>query len=246
MEQVEEDLIKIKQHLVELLGPASGFFGRINTWGQRPTKYEYIGYELSEDLMPTLRSLSQEKKKLLVMLMTYFEMHMRPLKKLISYEEEAHLYQLYSDIAWSHFSTLVMFGMLEIAIKGQRGIWLRSKGARIKDFLDENLSPEVKLDIAKRYKADKDFGSRVITDFGSVVDHMWEDIRGGFVHDAGIQYRSMEWHSMSGMGSKENPIRITSDVPMQEWLQITWQSILHSLGYKGTLELPPISQEMSR
>lgn len=234
----EEEFQKFNGNLIEMIGPECGFFGRVNTWGQRPTEYEYIGYVLSQDFLPTLKQISPEQRKLLAMIMIYFEMHMRPLKRLLEKEKE-HLYNFYSDHAWSHFATMVMFGMLEIAVKGERGIWLKSKGVRIREFLENNLPSEIQVDIAKRYKVEELFKpKKPITDFGSVVDHMWEEVRGGFVHDAGIQSRGMEWSTLKGLGSKEDPIRIHSDVPMQEWLQLTWQAILNSLGYKGTLELP--------
>lgn len=235
----EEELLKFNANLAELLGPDLGLFGRVATRGQRSTDYEYIGYVLSEDFMPTLKTLSPEKRKVLAMVMIYFEMHMRPLKRLLNLEEKEYLYKFYSDIAWSHFATLVMFGMLEIVIKEQRGVWLNSKGARIRQFLEDNLPTEKKIDVAKRYKVEDLFApKKPITDFASVVDHMWEEVRGGFVHDAGIQHRGMEWTTLKGLGSKEDPIQFNSDVPMQEWLQLTWQSILNSFGYTGLLELP--------
>lgn len=234
----EAELEKFNINLAEMIGPECGFFGRIYTWGQGSTEYKYVGYIFSEDFLPTLKQISPEQRKLLAMIMIYFEMHMRPLKRLLEREKES-LYNFYSDHAWSHFATVVMFGMLEIAVKRERGVWLKSKGARIREFLENHLPTETKEDITKRYKVEELFApKKPITDFGSVVDHMWEEVRGGFVHDAGIQSRGMEWTTLKGLGSKDDPIRINSDVPMQEWLQLTWQAILNSLGYKGRLELP--------
>jgi hypothetical protein len=48
----------------------------------------------------------------------------------------------------------------------------------------------------------------------------------------------MEWTTLRGIGSQEDPIVLGSDVPMQELLQITWQAILNSYGYTGQLILP--------
>lgn len=235
----EEGLQRLNKNLLEILGPDSGFFGRVYTWGQRPTEYEYVGYVLSEDLLPLLRQMSLQNRKTLSTIIIYFDIHMRPLKRLLNRENEEQLYILYSDMAWSHFATVVMFGMLEIAVKGGRGPQLRSKGARIRDFLEDNLSTDMKASVARRYKVDELFKTaEALTDFGSVVEHMWEEVRGGFVHDAGVQYRGMEWTTLNGLGSKEDPIRVGSDVPMQEWLQLTWQAILNSFGYKGKVELP--------
>lgn len=237
----EEEIIKFNSQLIELLSQESGLFGRVNSYGQIPENQEYTGYTLSEDFLPILRSLSEKKRKTLAMVMIYFEMHMRPLRKLLDWEAEKwQLYRFYSEIAWSHFATLVMFGMLEIAIKEQRGVHLKSKGFRIREFLEKHLPSEKKTDIAKRYKVDELFNTKPITDFGSVIDHMWFDVRGGFVHDAGVQHRGMEWSTLEGIGTRERPLRVEFDVPMQEFLQITWEAILHSFGYNGTLELAKI------
>ena len=63
------DLEKLNQSLAKMLGEESGFFGRVFTWGQRPTTYEYIGYELTEDFSPTLKAMSKEQEKNLVEVM---------------------------------------------------------------------------------------------------------------------------------------------------------------------------------
>lgn len=44
------------------------------------------------------------------------------------------------------------------------------------------------------------------------------------------------------MGTEDDPIRTKTDVPMPEWLQLTWQAILNSYGYKGKLEHPKLNR----
>ncbi len=236
---MKNDLDATKEKLIEILSQEKGYFGRVRTWGQRPTEYEYIGYELTEDFLPTLQKISDEQRKNLVMIMYYFEMHVHPLRDLLETKQKNQLDKLYSEIAWSHFMTVVMFGMLEIAVKGERGVWLGEKGKKIKKFLQDNLSDKIKEDIAERYKVDKIFDyKKEVKSFSDVIDHMWSQIRSGFIHDAGIESKGLEWNTFEGIGTKENPITIRSDVPIQEWLQITWQAILNSYGYKGLLKLP--------
>lgn len=60
------DLEKINKKLVEVLGPERGYLGRIFTWGQKPTEYEFIGYELTGDFSNTLKNMSDEQKKALL------------------------------------------------------------------------------------------------------------------------------------------------------------------------------------
>lgn len=232
-----EELEKINRRLVNVLSPESGYFGRVYTWGQRPTEYEPIGYVLSEDFVTTLTTITETDRKNLMMTISYFELHARPLKKIFVTSKDDELDVLYSEIAWSHFAILIMFGMLEFAIKKERGIWLTSKGKRMREFLEKNLSDEIKRGVARRYKAN-DMPGHAFSKFGDVVDHLWENIRGGFVHDMGVHSKGLEWHTLKGAGTKENPITIESDVPVQEWLQLTWQAILNSYGYTGKLELP--------
>ena len=137
---------------------------------------------------------------------------------------------------------VVMFGMLEIAVKSKNETKgdLQSKGIAIKNFLTDNLSEKIKTDIAHRYKIDKTFGYKSeIKKFGDVIDHLWYQIRCGFIHDASLESKGMEWTTFGkGKGTEDDPITIESDTPMQELLQITWQAILHSFGYMGSLELP--------
>jgi len=242
------DLLKINQKLKEILGPEKGYFGRVFTWGQRPSEYKYIGYELTDDFSLTLQNMSQEQIKNLIMIMNYFEIHANPLKTLLDVEQKEQLYKLYSEIAWSHFMTVVMFGMLEVVVRIQQGVkldksgYLCDKGNEIKKFLEKYLPQETKKGITKRYRIEDIFNHKKPTNFSEVIDHLWDKIRCGFVHDAGLESKGLEWHTLNGIGTKEEPITIKSDVPMQELLQITWQAILNSYGYKGLVELPKISR----
>jgi hypothetical protein len=233
---MSENVQKINQHLKEILGPQNGYFGRVSTWGQGASEYESIGFVLTEDFEPVLSSMTNDQRKNLFMIMTYFEIHIHPLKNLLNAEKSGTLYKFYSEIAWSHFAMVVMFGMLEVATKGQKGLWLKNKGKNIKKFLENNLSQEIKDDIVKRYSIEEIFERAKPKTFGEVVDHLWEQVRGGFVHDVGIESKGLEYNSFVGVGSKEEPLRIKQDVPMPEWLQLAWQAILNSYGYKGKLE----------
>lgn len=240
----KENLVKIKNKLIDVLSNNNGYFGRIDTWGQRQNKYEFIGYELDTDIMPTLESLPEEKIKCLVRIINYFEIHANPLKKMINYEDKKSLYEFYSDWAWSHFMTVVMFGMLEVAVKNSPScvVWKNQqkgyidKYKSIEAFLVKFLPENTRDDIAKRYKTENNIK---LNSFIDVTRHLWEEIRSGFIHEAGVHYKGMEWTTLGGgIGTKEDPIKIETDVPMQELLQITWQAILNSFGYKGLLKLP--------
>ncbi len=231
-----DSIQKISQHLKNILGPEKGYFGRIYTWGQTSNEYEQIGFVPTEDFDLMLSSMTNEQRKNLVMLMTYFEIHTHPLKNLLNTDEPEQFYKFYSEIAWSHFVTVVMFGMLEVAVKGQKGLWLNNKGAKIKKFLEDNLPQKTKNDIVRRYSTEQIFNHKKHGTFGEIVDHLWEDVRGGFVHDVGLESKGLEYYSLEGIGTKEEPVRVKSDVPMSEWLQLTWQAILNSFGYTGKLE----------
>jgi len=234
---------QINLKLIEILAPEQGYFGRVFTWGQKPTKYEYIGYKLSEDFLPTLKKMSENQRKNLRIIMVYFEIHAKPLKKLLDVEKEEDDYKYESEVAWSQFMTIIMFGVLEIAVKEKRGNRLNNKLVKIKIFLETYLAKEVKDSIAERYKVEDIFKyEKQIDNFSDVVDHLWYQIRSGFIHDVGIESRGLEWHRLEGFGTKENPIKLKSDVPMQELLQITWQAILNSYGYKGVLKLPRLER----
>ncbi len=238
------DLRKINDKLIELLSSEKGYFGRVISWGQVSSKYIPIGYILSEDFIPTLTTMTVEQRKLLIDVMNYFEIHARPLKALLNYEED-YSYTWCAEIAWSHFATVIMFGMLELATKGGRGTRLKGdKGEQMKQFLENNLPQNKKDDIAQRYSVEDSFKSSApIKTFSSVFDHLYEIIRCDFVHDIGLQSKGLEWNILSGAGTNKDPITFKKDVPMQEWLQITWQAILNSLGYKGVLELPSLKKQ---
>jgi len=243
---MEANLIKTNQKLVEVLGKEKGYFGRVNTYGQRPTKYEYIGYELTEDFMPILEKMSEEQRKNLVKIINYFEMHVNPLRKLLNTDGDSGLYDLYSEIAWSHFMTVVMFGMLEVAVKltscakyDKKKYLIKLKS--IKCFLETNLSQGIKDNISARYRVEKNLSTTKINNFSDVIDHLWSEIRSGFIHEAGLQSKGLEPMVFGdGDGSESNPIRVESDVPMHEFLKITWQAILNSYGYKGLLKSPTL------
>lgn len=233
---MSESIQKINQYLKDILGPEKGYFGRVDTWGQTPNKYEQIGFVPTEDFEPMLSTMTDEQRKNLVMIMTYFEIHTHPLKNLLNADDPEQLYKFYSEIAWSHFATVVMFGMLEVAVKRQRGLWLNNKGEKIKKFLKDNLPQNTKDDVVRRYSTEDIFKHPKHQTFDEVVDHLWSSVRGNFVHDVGLESKGLEYNSLVGIGSKEEPITIKSDVPMPEWLQLTWQAILNSYGYTGKLE----------
>ncbi len=232
-----KNLQKINQILIDILGPEKGYFGRVYTWGQRQTKYEYIGYELSINFFPTLCNMDKNQRKNLIKIINYFEIHALPLKTLLEAGEKEKLCSFYYETSWSHFMTVIMFGMLEIVIKGEKNR-LKDKGKNIKQFLENNLSNEIKQKIAERYLKDRYFKKEIkYNTFSDVIDHMWFQIRSGFIHDGGVESKGLEWHTFCGMGTKDDPLTIKSDVPMQELLQLTWQAILNSFGYKGLIKL---------
>lgn len=240
---MSNDLEKINRKLVEILSQEKGYFGRVFTWGQGPTEYKYIGYELTEDFLPTLQKMSDSQRENLTRIINYFDIYALPLKTLLVTSEKEQLYSFNYETAWSHFMTVIMFGMLEIAVKGKRGLFLNKKGEKIKDFLEINLPKEIKENIAERYSVEEIFKyKKKIKNFSDVVDHLWGQIRSGFIHDVGIEARGLEWHWFEGIGTKDNPMTLKSDVPMQELLQITWQAILNSYGYKGVLKLPKLKK----
>ena len=236
---MSDSISKINQYLKDILGPERGYFGRVYTWGQAANKYEQIGFVPTEDFEQMLSSITEEQRKNLIRIMAYFEIHARPLKNLLNANDPA---QLYTEIAWSHFSTVVMFGMLEVVVKGKRGLWLKGKGAKIKKFLEDNLPQETKDDVVRRYSTDDIFKHAKQQTFGEVIDHLWGNVRGGFVHNVGLESKGLEYRTLIGMGTKDDPIRTKTDVPMPEWLQLTWQAILKSYGYKGKLEHPKLNK----
>ena len=226
--------------LIEILSKEKGYFGRVNTWRQSPTEYEYVGYELDTDFSQTLQSMSENQRKNLSRIINYFEIHVNPLKKMLDGDTNKTLYGLYSEWAWSHFMTVVMFGMLEFAVKLIPCAKYDSKGylrkyVSTKSFMETYLSEDVRNDIVKRYKTET--GNK-LNSFAEVIDHLWHEIRSGFIHEAGIHSKGLEWGTLKGMGTQKDPITIETDIPIQELMQITWQAILNSYGYKGLLKLP--------
>ncbi len=239
-----DELTKINNRLIEILSQEKGYFGRINTYGLRPTNNQFNGYELTESFYPVLEKMSEKQRKNLTRTITYFEIRANPLKKLLDFEMQQTLYDFYSIISWSQFMTVIMFGMLEIVIKEKS--WARlnkkgeliDKGNQIKKFLNENLSEETKTDITKYYLVDKVFKyEKEIKSFSDVIDHLWSEIRCGFIHNGGIESRGLEWTTFKGIGTKEAPIMIGRETTIQDLLQMTWQAILNSYGYTGRLEL---------
>ncbi|MBU1179630.1 hypothetical protein KJ885_01665 [Patescibacteria group bacterium] len=233
------DLSKINQKLKEILGHGRGYFGRVFIGQQRPSEYEYIGCESTDDFLLMLKNMSEEQIKNLVKIMNYFEIHAYPLKKLLDSKQDAYSYRFYCEKAWSHFMTVIMFGMLEIAARTPQNVDkngnLKYKGKNIKKFLEKYLPQETKESITNRYYVESIFNYKKPTDFNEIVDHLWFNIRCGFIHDASIESKGIQWEILEGIGTKEEPITSKSDVPMQEWLRVTWQAILDFYGYKGTL-----------
>ncbi len=238
------NLVSVNAKLASLLGEEAGLLGKIYSWGYGTNeKYINVGVELSDDFYPILEAMDINQYSNFFKIVTYFEIHASPLSKFFIMDEDDFLDKFNSKIAWSHFMTLILFGMTEIACKrvypdeiSGKGD-LKDKGKNIKKFLNEYLDEELKLDIAKRYKVDDKFSEGIsIKKFDDVVDHLWSNIRCGFVHDATIESNSLESYSMSGLGSKDDPIKLATDVAVHEWVKIIWQAILKSHGYMGTLE----------
>ena len=238
----EKELKNINSKLIDVLSEDKGYFGRINTWEQRLTKYEFIGYKLDTDFLTILDKMSPEQKKNLVKIINYFDIHAGSLKRMLVEDKKESLYDFYSEWAWSHFMTVVMFGMLEVAVKITDCVVWNNKKKRyinkhksIKSFLETYLPQNIRNDLVKKYKTEDDI---TLNSFSEVVEHLWIEIRSGFIHDAGINYKGLEWTTFEGVGTKEDPITIGEDVPMQELMKITWLAILRSYGYQGSLELP--------
>jgi len=157
-----DDLKEIKNKLIEILSPAKGYFGRIYTHVSRPVKYEYIGYKLKKDFSPTLQRMSKKQRENLKLIMVYFELHARPLKYLLDTNQKNEIDNFCSEIAWSHFMTVIMFGMLEVAAKETNCAKLDTrdhlmKNKSIKCFLNINLPKEVKKNLTEKYSVEKIF-----------------------------------------------------------------------------------------
>lgn len=232
---------EVNKKLIEILSEEKGYFGCVYTWGgQRPTDYEFIGYELTENFLPILKNMSDEQVMNLKRIMIYFEIHAIALKELLIAKTKDKFSGLYYEIAWSHFMIVIMFGMLEITTKNKYGkIKMGEKKKKIKNFFEENLSKEIKDKISKDYKVDDIYNyNEKIENFSDVFNHLWHQIRSGFIHDASMESRGLEWYELEGIGTKDNPITFKKNVPIQDLLKITWQAILNSYGYKGTIGLP--------
>ena len=67
----EKELRNINRKLIDVLSEDKGFFGRIDTWGQRLTKYEFIGYKFDTDFLTTLNKMSPGQRKNLVKIIIY-------------------------------------------------------------------------------------------------------------------------------------------------------------------------------
>lgn len=235
-QDTEDDTDEVFQRLKETLGSEKGYFGRVYTYGQRPTKFEYIGYMLEDDFLEILKNMDKDQQTNLKDILNYFEAHSAQLKKILLNTQDDIVDEFFSEIAWSHFMMVIMFGMLEIAVKGKRGIGLNEKGKKITNFLEKNLTEEYKKNITKRYIGSDE---KTFNKFCDVIDDLWSKIRSGFIHDGlTINKIPLEWTITKGEGTKNNPITFQQVVPMQELLQMTWQSVLHSYGYKGELKLP--------
>lgn len=235
---------EVNKKLVEILSKEKGYFGCVYTWGQRPTEYEFIGYELTENFLPILKNMPDEQVMNLKRIMIYFEIHAIALKELLIAKTRDKFSGLYYEIAWSHFMIVIMFGMLEIATKNKyKEVKMGEKKEKIKKFLEENLSEEIRDKVAKDYKVDDIYNyQKNIEKFSDVFDHLWHQIRSGFIHDASMESRGLEWGELEGIGTKDDPITFRKNVPVQDLLRITWQAILNSYGYKGLIELPKYSK----
>lgn len=235
---------EINKKLIEILGREKGYFGCVYTWGQRPTDYEFIGYGLTEDFLPTLKAMSDDQVMNLKKIMIYFEIHAMALKELLIAKTKDKYGGLFYEIAWSHFIIVIMFGVLEIAAKNKYGkIKMGEKKKTIKRFLEDNLSQETKDKISKDYKIDDIYNyDEKIENFSDAFNHLWDQIRSGFIHDASMESRGLEWAELEGIGTKDDPITFKKNVPVQDLLRITWQAVLNSYGYKGFVELPRYSK----
>lgn len=236
------NLQEINNKLIDILSQEKGYFGKVYTWGQRSTDYEFVGYELDTDFFETLKNMSDEQVKNLVRIINYFEIHVGPLKKMLGDNKKETTLDFYSEWAWSHFMTVVMFGILEVAVKINPCVKYKDKNKKyiakcesIKLFLETYLPQDVRNSLTERYKTEN--GVK-LQSFAEVIKHLWNEIRSGFIHEASVYYKGLEWSTLKGVGSKEDPLTIETDVPVQELMQITWQAILNSYGYIGLLRLP--------
>jgi hypothetical protein len=238
------DEVTIAKKLKELLSRESGLFGHQRTWGMKKEPYEFIGYELSEEFVPTLELMTDIQRKNLFSIMSYFEIHAKPLKEiLLAVQSKGKNFEIiFHETAWSHFMIIVMFGILEVAVKisplahRYENGYLKKKKS-IQDFLLAYIPITKQEDVVRRYYIEATLSSKKsVSSFSELIDHLWFEVRGEFVHDAGLQSKGLDWTAFGGgNGTKDDPIMVHTDVPVAELLQITWQAILKSYGYKGLL-----------
>lgn len=108
--------------------------------GQRPTEYEHIGYEMTKGFSDVLQNMSADQVKNLVTVMNYFEMHAQPARSILDAKVDGYSYKFYSEIAWSHFMTMIMFGMLEVVVAKKPCAKLNKKGDLIDLWRDIRCS----------------------------------------------------------------------------------------------------------
>lgn len=229
----------LNNKLKEVFAKSNGYFGRVYTWGQTETKYVSIGCAPDVDTLGFIQQLNEQEKKNLTRLLTYFEMHGKALKYMLGAETDNQLDNWFIETSWSHFATVIMFGLLEAAIKtvekkGALDDKLYDKGNEIKNFLEKYISQEQKISIVEHYKSANVIPTK-LSNFSEVIDDMWNEHRSGFIHSVGVHAVPLEPHSVSGIGTKESPLSFPRQVAMYEWLILAWQAILNAYGYKGKL-----------
>lgn len=231
-----EDNLKLKERFIDIFSPSSHLFGRVRTHGRSENKFEWNGCAVDKYTFDFVDRLSPAERKDLAKILTYFEIHMRPLRLLLEEDE------ILNEIAWSHFATLIMFGMLEVAVKvRQEGISsdskLENKGRKIRDFLELHLPDSTKQALTQRYKTNiiRDKSVRK-GNFKEVTQHLWEEVRSEFTHSAGIHWLGFEFGGLEQSNEKGGTvITFWQDVPIQEWLILTWQAIFHSFSSEKEL-----------
>lgn len=230
---------KIQKKIEELFDSSQGLFGRVDSWGQTQAKFVRIGCVFDTDLILFLNKLSELQQRSLTRMLTYFEGHMKPLKRMLDTHSESLLDRWFTETAWSHFSVVIMFGLLEAAVKtielkSDFDTKLYDKGNEIKKFLVKHISLEQQTEVVKNYKS-KDPAPAKFNNFSEVIDDMWNEYRSGFIHSVRVHAVPLESYSISGIGTKKDPLSFPRQVAMYEWLILTWQAILNAYGYKGKL-----------
>jgi hypothetical protein len=236
---------KINDKLNEIFAVSNGYFGTVDTWGLQAAKYVNIGCVPSLETLDCVKALNVKQLNDLMRMIVYFEMHMKPLKSMIDVQSENTLDKWHKQTAWSHFATVIMFGLIEVAVKTielNKDIdeYLNEKGKNIYSFLNKYISEEQQADIVQRYKSKNTIFNRPnVTNFKGVVADLWDEFRSGFVHSAGVHSVPLEPTSITNGGQTKEGYQIMAlhtEVPMYEWLIIAWQAILNSYGYKGKLK----------